>query len=150
MNACLQVIGFSIIAWYFRGSRTYQILFAASVISLVLYYSTSESTPFVVVMYCFIDSITALLLFRFADRAKRFQISLLFLAVIIYFLIEMDIKTGSSVVFEDYVIITEIIVALQMIGAVIDGLYNGFSNIRRNHTDRAEHHYFSHAHSKRH
>jgi len=149
MDPYIQVVAFSIIAWFFRSSRTYQILLAASAVNLILYFNTSESTLLLAVMYSFVDTITALLLFKFADRLKWFQICLLSCAAVINFLMQIDVDTGSSIVFDNYVVIVTGITALQMIGAVIDGLYNGFSNIRRNHTDRPEHHYFSHAHSKR-
>jgi len=149
MDPYIQVIGFLLIAWFFRGSKTYQILLAASAVNLVLYFSTSESTLLLAVIYSFIDTITALLLFKFADRLKWFQISLLSSAAVINFLMQIDVDTGSSIVFDNYVMIVTGITAIQMIGAVIDGLYNGFSDIRRNHTDRAEHHYFSHAHRER-
>ena len=149
MDPYIQVIAFLFIAWHFRGSRTYQILLVASAVNLVLYFNTSESTPLLAVVYSLADTVTALLLFKFADRLKWFQISLLSCAAVINFLMQIDVDTGSSIVFDNYVVIVTGITALQMIGAVIDGLYNGFSNIRRNHTDRAEHHYFSHAHRER-
>jgi len=149
MDPYIQVIAFVFIAWIFRGSITYQILLIASVVNQALYFSTSESTLMLAVIYSFVDTVTALFLFKFADRLKWFQISLLSCAAVINFIMQIDVDTGSSIVFDNYVIIVTGITALQMIGAVIDGLYNGFSNIRRNHTDRSEHHYFSHAHRER-
>jgi len=149
MDPYLQVIGFLVIAWLFRGSITYQILLAASVVNLIVYLNTSESTLMLAVIYSCIDTITALFLFKLADRLKWFQISLLSCAAVVNFLMQIDVDTGSSIVFDNYVVIVTGITALQMIGAVIDGLYNGFSDIRRNHTDRSEHHYFSHAHRER-
>jgi len=149
MDPYIQVVAFAFIAWHFRSARTYQILFAASVVNLVLYFNTSESTLLLAVMYSCIDTVAAMLLFKFADRLKWFQISLLSCAAVINFLMQVDVDTGSSIVFDNYVIIVTGITAIQMIGAVIDGIFNGFSNLRRINPDRAEHHYFSHAHSKR-
>lgn len=149
MDPYIQVVAFLLIAWFFRGSKTYQILFVASVVNQALYFNTTESTLLLAVIYSFVDTVTALLLFKFADKLKWFQISLLSCAAVINFLMQIDVDTGSSIVFDNYVIIVTGITALQMIGAVIDGLYNGFSDIRRNHTDRPEHHYFSHAYRKR-
>lgn len=149
MDPYIQVIAFAFIAWHFRGSRTYQILFAASAVNLVLYFNTSESTLMLAVIYSFVDTVTAMFLFKFADRLKWFQISLLSCAAVINFLMQIDVDTGSSIVFDNYVIIIMGITALQMIGAVIDGVFNGFSDLWRFNTDRSEHHYFSHAHSKR-
>jgi len=122
---------------------------AASVVNLIVYLNTSESTILLAYTYSLIDTITAVLIFEFADRAKWFQISLLSCAAVINYLMQIDVNTGSSIVFDNYVVIVTGITALQMTGAVIDGLYNGFSNIRRNHTDRSEHHYFSHTHRER-
>jgi len=149
MGPYLQVMFFFLGALCFRNSRTYQILLAASVVNLIVYLNTSESTILLAYTYSLIDTITAVLIFEFADRAKWFQISLLSCAAVINYLMQIDVNTGSSIVFDNYVVIVTGITALQMIGAVIDGLYNGFSDIRRNHTDRAEHHYFSHAHRER-
>jgi len=149
MDPYIQVLVFSFIAWNFRGSRTYLILFAASVVNLFVYSITSESTFMLAYIYCLIDTITASFISDLGDRLKWFQISLLSCAAVVNFLMQIDVDTGSSIVFDHYVVIVTGITALQMIGAVIDGLYNGFSDIRRNHTDRAEHHYFSHAHRER-
>ena len=149
MDPYIQVIGFLIISWFFRGSKTYQILFVASAVNLILYFNTSESTPLLAVMYSLIDTVTALFLFKFADRLKWFQISLLSCAAVINFLMQIDVDTGSSIVFDNYVIIVTGITALQIIGAVINGIFNGFSNLRRLNPHRSEYHYFSHAHSKR-
>jgi len=93
MDPYIQVVAFLLIAWLFRGSRTYQVLFAASAINLILYFSTSESTLLLAVIYSFVDTVTALFLFKFADRLKWFQISLLSCAAVINFLMHLKIMS---------------------------------------------------------
>jgi len=149
MNPWLQLVAFFCIALYFGQSKTYLILLAAAIINLVLYFNTSDSTPWLVASYSVLDTRIALLLFRFGDRVKIYQCCILLLAAVVHFCMQVDLSKGSSVVFDNYVLFISVITALQMIGAVIDGILNCLSGGSVHNTGRAEYYYFSHKHGQR-
>lgn len=148
MDPLIQVGAFFCAVWCMPSARTYQILFVASVANLILYYFTSESTPWLVVGYSHLDTATCLFLLRFGDRSRAFQCVLLVMAVIAHYLVEIDLSTGSSVFYDSYIPAVVGITVLQMIGAAIDGRNEHAPGIWRLAPDRPKYYYFSHSRSK--
>jgi len=89
--------------------------------------------------------VTCLFLLRFGDLSKGFQFVLLVAAVMAHYLMEIDLTTGSSAIYDNYVQVVVLVTILQMIGAAVDGYHAGSGRIRRLDSDRPEHRYFNHA-----
>lgn len=95
--------------------RTYVILFAVSLLNLLIY-DLEASSYWLLVVCAAVDTGTVALIWRWGDVHKLYQSSLLFLSVILNFLCELDMS-GSNIVFSDYTALARGLTALQLLGA---------------------------------
>lgn len=138
MNPYLQVLGFLVIVRYLKCTRTFVILFAASLINMVFYWVTTEVSPLLVFGYSSIDTLTAILILKYGDSQKLYQSSLLFVAVGVHYMMQVDLITGSNTVYDKYIDINTRITILQMIGACFDGFHQLLRDVWGSNSNRVK------------
>lgn len=106
---------------------------------MVFYWVTTADTHGLIFGYSVIDTVTALMILRFGDKVKLYQVILLLTAVSTHYLIEVDLTTGSSAVYDIYFEVVAVITILQMIGAGFDGISGFLTKSWRPDSDRAKH-----------
>lgn len=138
MEPNLQAFCFLIILICSPTSRTFQILFGAALTNMVFYWVTTEETAGLLIAYSLLDTLTAFAILTYGDRLKVFQVLLLITALVIHFILQIDIIFGSSIVYDLYLVLGASITVLQMLGAVIDGSFRVDKGIWRAFLDWCE------------
>jgi hypothetical protein len=135
MSPALQLVAFALLALALNGSMTFRILALAAAANLLAHPFLSPESYWLVFSYSSIDTVTGLLILRYADSQKAYQVTLLLTAVIIHSLMEFDLSKGTSLVFDQYSATIVGITVLQMAGAVYVGV---ISSLRTDDADRSE------------
>lgn len=124
----IQAIVFFVAALAIEKS-TYWILAALSLVNIAIYPVIAADSAMLLVTYSTLDVMTAVLIIKFGDIHKSWQISLLAVAVILAFLVEKDIVSDTTVVFDWYYHAIIGITILQLAGALYGCTNRGNKNL---------------------
>ena len=126
----MEIILFSCLflcAFLLERSRTYFILFWASIMNMGLYPFTNEYS---VVLESSLDVTILLALLLLGDKHRLYQVGLLLIALIFHFRFELDQTYGTDLIFSNYGAAITGITIMQLLG-VSHGVFNRLSKHSR-------------------
>jgi hypothetical protein len=111
----LQLLAFGLV-WRLYPRRTYAILVGAAALNPLLYQLDAASV-WLLVSCAAVNTGTAAAILRWGDVHRGYQVMILFLAVLVSFLCEVDMG-GSNWVFNDYENLVRGLTVAQLLGAL--------------------------------
>lgn len=117
MNEFLQLAVMVMATVLSESRKTYIILCLSAAINAVAFLSVSLNSSFTLILWVAINGATLIAILRYGDIHKHYQCAILYAAMILNLLAQLDVTFGSSHVYEDYRYLAGVLTVLQFIGA---------------------------------